>query len=671
MKYLDLYNIMTTYRCHKHNYYKGRWGYNGLQQHHDCIDIGNSIFIKMKEIREEINNINEVDNIDIENEREELQKNINTLFYAYIGFILNSTCITKYNENNYTIIDKILDYVTNIIDNKEFYYKGRNYKLMDILFLYIPSDEIGNSIIDKIININDKIFNISFAVEYIKTNLMINSVASNNLNKHKSMINRIKNFVLKECKNDDFSFVPFVEMRCPYFANIISNIIDKHDGDIKEDVLIGALRFLPYTKSIVNSLILKLKPEFKESYLSVVLNYCEIEGIKYFIGRYKNNITSNNFEKLLCSHRYIDKKGNCTDEYGFYVKTYYDKSTVIGYNTDKFELLVENGFKPTYNDIITALKYKVELPNIERFDIKLEQNFIKECEKYKFFPSYEIKGVGKNISELRSLCTIKNKSQITSFFKRNKKDNIVPDRICMENASEIKTNKAVLDVLISHGGKITAECVEKNMRVDKYSIASEYIVTNFIKEYRKEVNEYKEKIKQYEEKIKRLKINKNLNDVIDPISDNDKEDNEIEIGYHNEDSYDEISDEEIDDGETNDSENSGSDIEQVEEEEEEDIELYDFEDIPSIDKSKKKIINGNVLKLLNSKAKSLSFIDLKKLVLKYIYDNSLFDGEIKYLIKLDSGILDILDFDKDDNTNIYLHFNDFDKFVYQFYKIKK
>ena len=119
----------------------------------------------------------------------------------------------------------------------------------------------------------------------------------------------------------------------------------------------------------------------------------------------------------------------------------YKNSGKCVYNSDANEIInlfIGAGYIIKYKDFVLALKAGIEINDIERFDIKFDDNFTEECSKAGFFP-YNIK-YKPTLALLRNECLKpQNHSKVIKLC-----ETINPDIICLRNAcSNIETSKTI------------------------------------------------------------------------------------------------------------------------------------------------------------------------------------------------------------------------------------
>jgi len=119
----------------------------------------------------------------------------------------------------------------------------------------------------------------------------------------------------------------------------------------------------------------------------------------------------------------------------------YKNSGKCVYNSDANEIInlfIGAGYIIKYKDFVLAVKAGVEINDIERFDIKFDDNFMEECSKAGFFP-YNIK-YKPTLALLRNECLKpQNHGKVIELC-----ETINPDIICLRNAcSNIETSKTI------------------------------------------------------------------------------------------------------------------------------------------------------------------------------------------------------------------------------------
>ena len=128
----------------------------------------------------------------------------------------------------------------------------------------------------------------------------------------------------------------------------------------------------------------------------------------------------------------------------------------------------------------------------------MDKKLLELCWDNNFYPSYKFDCIEPELIELQKLCLTKKISEIKKLLRKN---NLVPDRKCMENASAFKNNNQILEYLLAKGGKITLNCVRKcseqfNANRFLLKLMDEFKVNN-----EKDIKMLEDKIKLLENKI--------------------------------------------------------------------------------------------------------------------------------------------------------------------------
>lgn len=143
------------------------------------------------------------------------------------------------------------------------------------------------------------------------------------------------------------------------------------------------------------------------------------------------------------------------------------------------DLLVRYGYVVTYDDLMNALKKKVVINNIERFNMKFDSTYFQVCAEIGMYP-YKVDGTNPDIVCLVREC--KKACNLTTIRDIINKYNLVPDAACMREACKHKSNLQTIKYLVSKGGKIDLECV-KNMANAIRHKTLDYTIDQFIDRY--------------------------------------------------------------------------------------------------------------------------------------------------------------------------------------------
>jgi hypothetical protein len=286
----------------------------------------------------------------------------------------------------------------------------------------------------------------------------------------------------------------FNKLCCTRSTNM-NRLIAKYDRNVTQTHLYLACKCMPYSKELLvalcnRGLVLDAKC------LDIVCADCDINEISYIISAGKVPVEKRHFQSLVTSTLYTPRKDR--KKYSYYDKNTEKKS---GYTEEKMELLINSGFKPDYDDVCFAIKHSKQIPGLERFtDIKCDQKMLDLCWDYDFYPNYKFDCISENMIQLQKMCLNGcRKGDIQPFIKKN---NIVPDRKCMENASAYKNNTACLEVLVAAGGRFNFNCLKRCIAEYKSNKTITYILQQYENTLNDERDSYKQKIEFLEAKLK-------------------------------------------------------------------------------------------------------------------------------------------------------------------------
>jgi hypothetical protein len=315
--------------------------------------------------------------------------------------------------------------------------------------------------------------------------------------------------VLNNIILDTDNLIELSKSRVVYMSDRLSQHVDKCSENIDELVMINACKSLPYTKSLVKSLINR-QLVITDQIFGRVCEYCDVESLKFILEQSKIIPTREHYHKLVASKVYnsdkdLENKNRYRGPYNHNKDGDRDRYSKGGYSMEKMDVLISHGFKPDYDDITYGIKFHVEIPNIKRFSIKPDLTFLNVCYDHDFYPKYGFECISDEMIELQKLCAVRNKPLITKYMKKYK---LVPDRKCMENASRIKGNLPVVRMLIDNGGKVTYQCIEKHTKEMFPNSMLSYLVKNFDINKTSKIVELEDKVKQLEAQLKNKDITK-------------------------------------------------------------------------------------------------------------------------------------------------------------------
>jgi hypothetical protein len=265
----------------------------------------------------------------------------------------------------------------------------------------------------------------------------------------------IANIVINIIKNKKYPIEKLLKCKNEEIIKHVSQIIDKSPETYKDEIFSKACKGLPVTKQIIFSLIGKGNCVTEQSIIEV-LTYGTCESIEFILDLGKVQLTKTHFQTLITGQSTVyknihkrqvmienDKVLQLDDRYGLYIKEMVDN-----YSSEKMMILLDRGLTLDNDDILFSVTHQKELPLIEKF-VTLNNDFLLLCRKHNFYPKYKFDCISPDMLNLQNLCLAKNLPGVRAFLKKNK---LVPDSICMENASRLKNNEKTIKLLVDAGG---------------------------------------------------------------------------------------------------------------------------------------------------------------------------------------------------------------------------
>lgn len=285
------------------------------------------------------------------------------------------------------------------------------------------------------------------------------------------------------------------------------------------DLMKAVCKNLPCTKNVLIALLHK-NFQISDDNFMVVCKQSNFQGMKLLLELSRITITSVHFKTLLKNlrtHNYSRKQNEIT-------------TTEIQIEQQKMELFFQNGFVPNTEDIMTSIYEKIEIPQIERFNVKLSEVMLTICMGLGFYPKYNFESVTAEMYQLQGACREKNFPCVKKLIKEYK---LVPDKICMENMAAHKEN-VMLSYLVEAGGVITLNCI--NIRLKQYK-SGKYLssmIDIFEKQNTLEKNNYIKRIEELEKKLETLVTKNESNSEIKNESNNEIKNNVLTIDVSDE-----------------------------------------------------------------------------------------------------------------------------------------
>jgi len=196
----------------------------------------------------------------------------------------------------------------------------------------------------------------------------------------------------------------------------------------------------------------------------------------------------------------------------------------------KIQLLLNYGYKLDYDDVIITIKKKIEIPEIDKSNIKLDNYILELCYEYNFYPSYNFICINKKLFNLQKLCH--NTRSVETIEKYININVIMPDSICMNNAVKLYNNINVIKMLRSYNVNISINNILDACHKYKLNTIM-WMIIEFNKQYEQEIKNYKETINNFENKLKEsnkkietteevvneeINLDDDINSIIDDIN---------------------------------------------------------------------------------------------------------------------------------------------------------
>lgn len=326
------------------------------------------------------------------------------------------------------------------------------------------------------------------------------------------------NIIINNTNN--YSFQNLLDL-CGCSNNIItskvSQIIDNLDIETFDSIFTNKDQFMktackntPYAINIITSVANK-NVQINAEYFGIICKHGNYENLKYILELSRTPVTQEHFRIVLDTFRQY--KSYVTDEEDD------DGNTDLKKGLNKIELLFQNGFIPSRDDIYYSIKYNIMIPNIERFDnIVMDKDMYTCCIENNFYPKYKFNCISSEMFLLQGACYMRDVSLVKKLIKMHK---LVPDEICMENCSKYR-EATIFPNLIKAGGKVNLKCVKN---VSK-SYANNKFIKQYLNEYEKEymieITNYKNKIAELEKcvtgtKVDNIEIQRDKQPIVDVV----------------------------------------------------------------------------------------------------------------------------------------------------------
>ena len=128
----------------------------------------------------------------------------------------------------------------------------------------------------------------------------------------------------------------------------------------------------------------------------------------------------------------------------------------------KLNICVHAGYIPDVDDVIIGIKYEIEIPHIERFDLELDMGVFGLCCERSFFPNYTFVGIDDTMIKLAKYCDSNNMSGVKKILKSG----YVPSVEFMDIIVKTGVRKSILHALANAGGKLSLDGLKN--KFDEY-----------------------------------------------------------------------------------------------------------------------------------------------------------------------------------------------------------
>lgn len=312
-------------------------------------------------------------------------------------------------------------------------------------------------------------------------------------------------FVKYTIEKSQFWYIQLlIEDKIQLNDNILNVIIQKNNTTLNTQIESYVKNFtasnlntaIEFSNNTILSKILNNKPDIKEEHvIRAIYGNCDFELIKSLItmgtGVNLNILKAacyarNELVVQLCiNSKILPEKDIMKYVFGenpFPAITTNTRSYNSKFQTNIINILLNTGYALTYDDIKIATSHCYEFKNIEKYNIKFGQDFLKICTKAGYYPNYK-HNLKPDVSCLEEEC---NKSgNLPTIKKLVKENNIKPNSACLQNACKFKSNVQTVRYLLDCGAKPDAMCLVNAIK--SYGSSTGYLIAQeFEKIYNKE-----------------------------------------------------------------------------------------------------------------------------------------------------------------------------------------
>jgi hypothetical protein len=314
--------------------------------------------------------------------------------------------------------------------------------------------------------------------------------------------------LLEKIKLTDLVLSILIGSRSSYLAERLGQIIDKTVNlKLLPKHLDEAANYLPSSKPIISALVSRGIP-LNSKHLEAVCLTGDILSIDYIIHTGKLMVKAEHFKAIILSkkymlesnrHMYYHHNNNNNNVHFKLSDTVYIYSG-DAFTSDRFEVLIKNGYMPNTEDVLFSITYKKELPGLHRFtNIKLDKTVLEACWDNDFYPqTYKFDCISKEQIQLQELCKTRRVADIRGMLKAN--SSLTIDRKCMENSCTFAKN-TVYEFLKEKGGVPNVKCIENMAKALKNNKLILQVIKDFDKVNTEEIQKLQKRVSELEKQV--------------------------------------------------------------------------------------------------------------------------------------------------------------------------
>jgi len=547
--------------------------------------------------------------------------------------------------NNITNLDDIELKIYNLFDFNNIYYDSHNIKITKkkiyntILKKYIPSDDILTDIIDNYIECL-KIIDVTKFTNLImsRPNIIVNILKTiSNKKYNEQFITILKSVIsIMDINVDSFHQIMNCELAIEegLILDILNNYLNSNPDNKLNDILHindihCVLRSLMHNKHIFIQFVIINGINMDNDSLNIICNVCDYLSLDTFL-QYTKIKPNTEHLKLLFKNYSIN-----TDDY-----------------LNMVNLLLINGAIPDHEFLATSLLENADIPDLSNYNIKIDSEIYKLCIRKNTFPKWLF---SSEMIALHKLC--KQKKNVKKLIREHiNKFNLIPDEVCMIYACSIPFNSPVIKLLTLKGGIITFECLLSIMNIRGTNVILRFAIQEFRKYQKTMLDNHEIEISNYQNQI--IHYKNKINELETIINSNNNNNNNIQVNIDNNNNADNVN---IDNKANTDNVNIDNNNNIQADNNIFDMSIHnDF--IANINVNIKKDPSKQYIEFFKADKKKVSFIDVKKNIIKTIHNNKWICEYDNTLINLPSDIKIFLNID----NNLLIKFSDIDILVGMF-----